>query len=35
MGVSIQKGVLSNNHVHMFVEIPPKHSTCTQAGDSR
>ncbi|MEM7618833.1 MAG: IS200/IS605 family transposase [Pseudomonadota bacterium] len=26
MGVSILKGVLSNNHVHMFVEIPPKHS---------
>ena len=26
MGVEIIKGVLSNNHVHMFVEIPPKHS---------
>lgn len=24
--VKIIKGVLSNNHVHMFVEIPPKHS---------
>jgi putative transposase len=22
--VKIIKGVLSNNHVHMFVEIPPK-----------
>lgn len=26
MGVSILKGVLSSNHIHMFVEIPPKHS---------
>ena len=26
LGVRIIKGVLSNNHVHMFVEIPPKHS---------
>ena len=26
MGVKIIKGVLSNNHIHMFVEIPPKHS---------
>jgi putative transposase len=26
MDVTIIKGVLSNNHVHMFVEIPPKHS---------
>jgi len=26
MGVRIIKGVLSKNHVHMFVEIPPKHS---------
>ena len=24
IGVRIIKGVLSNNHVHMFVEIPPK-----------
>ena len=24
LGVTIIKGVLSNNHVHMFVEIPPK-----------
>ena len=24
LGVQIVKGVLSNNHVHMFVEIPPK-----------
>ena len=24
LGVKIVKGVLSNNHVHMFVEIPPK-----------
>ena len=24
LGVRILKGVLSNNHVHMFVEIPPK-----------
>ena len=24
LGVRIIKGVLSNNHVHMFVEIPPK-----------
>ena len=24
LGVYIVKGVLSNNHVHMFVEIPPK-----------
>src|SRR3546814_8102219 len=24
LGVKIIKGVLSNNHVHMFVEIPPK-----------
>jgi putative transposase len=24
MGVNIIKGVLSNNHIHMFVEIPPK-----------
>ena len=26
MGVNIVKGVLSGNHIHMFVEIPPKHS---------
>ena len=26
MGVSIIKGVLSSNHIHLFVEIPPKHS---------
>ena len=26
MGVKIIKGVLSSNHIHMFVEIPPKHS---------
>jgi putative transposase len=26
MEVRIIKGVLSNNHIHMFVEIPPKHS---------
>ena len=26
MGVRIMKGVLSQEHVHMFVEIPPKHS---------
>ncbi len=26
MGVTILKGVLSVDHVHMFVEIPPKHS---------
>ena len=26
MGVHIIKGVLSQDHVHMFVEIPPKHS---------
>ena len=26
LGVKIIKGVLSNNHIHMFVEIPPKHS---------
>ena len=26
MGVSILKGVLSSDHVHLFVEIPPKHS---------
>lgn len=26
VGVKIIKGVLSNNHIHMFVEIPPKHS---------
>jgi putative transposase len=25
LGVRILKGVLSNNHVHMFVEIPPKY----------
>ena len=24
LGVTIIKGVLSDNHVHMFVEIPPK-----------
>lgn len=24
LGVTIHKGVLSHNHVHMFVEIPPK-----------
>ena len=24
LGVTIVKGVLSDNHVHMFVEIPPK-----------
>ena len=24
LGVSIIKGVLSSNHIHMFVEIPPK-----------
>lgn len=24
LGVKIIKGVMSNNHVHMFVEIPPK-----------
>ena len=24
LGVRIIKGVLSNHHVHMFVEIPPK-----------
>ena len=24
LGVKVIKGVLSNNHVHMFVEIPPK-----------
>ena len=24
LGVKIIKGVLSNNHAHMFVEIPPK-----------
>ncbi len=26
LGVVIIKGVLSDNHIHMFVEIPPKHS---------
>ena len=26
MGVRIIKGVLSADHVHMFLEIPPKHS---------
>ena len=26
MGVSILDGVLSSDHVHLFVEIPPKHS---------
>ena len=26
LGIRIIKGVLSNNHVHMFIEIPPKHS---------
>jgi len=26
LGVTIIKGVLSNNHIHMFVEIPPKRS---------
>ena len=26
LGVRIIKGVLSSNHVHMFIEIPPKHS---------
>ena len=26
MGVHIVSGVLSADHVHMFVEIPPKHS---------
>ena len=26
MGVTIIKGILSSDHVHMFVEIPPKHS---------
>ena len=26
MGVNIIRGVLSNNHIHMFVEIPPRHS---------
>lgn len=26
MDVRIIKGVLSNNHIHMFVEISPKHS---------
>ncbi len=26
LDVRILKGVLSNNHVHMFMEIPPKHS---------
>ena len=24
LGVNIIKGVLSSNHIHMFVEIPPK-----------
>jgi|TARA_R110002096_G_scaffold434321_2_gene655530 putative transposase len=26
LGVKIIKGGLSDNHIHMFVEIPPKHS---------
>ena len=26
MGVIILKAVLGSDHVHMFVEIPPKHS---------
>jgi putative transposase len=26
MGVRIIEGVLSSDHVHLFVEIPPKHS---------
>ena len=26
LGVKIIKGVLSDNHIHMFVEIPPKYS---------
>ena len=26
MGITILKGVLGKEHVHMFVEIPPKHS---------
>lgn len=26
LGARVIKGVLSSNHVHMFVEIPPKHS---------
>ena len=24
LGVKVIKGALSNNHIHMFVEIPPK-----------
>lgn len=28
MGVRIISGVLSVDHVHMFVEIPPKHAVC-------
>ena len=26
LGVKVIKGALSNNHIHMFVEIPPKAS---------
>jgi len=26
IGVRVIRGVLSNNHIHMFVEIPPRHS---------
>ncbi|MFV0491469.1 MAG: IS200/IS605 family transposase, partial [Pseudorhodobacter sp.] len=26
MGVNIDKGVLAQDHVHMFLSVPPKHS---------
>ena len=26
LGVRIIKGVLSSNHIHMFIEVPPRHS---------
>jgi len=31
LGVTVIKGVLSNNHVHMFVEIPPANIDITVA----
>ena len=34
LGVHIIKGVLARDHVHMFINVPPKLELCAILGDA-